>query len=93
MEAKGRLQWARRGELIEQEQQMDGWYLLHTNLAAAQCDARQTLVPTEFAASGGGVLPVEELSGERPVFHWRPDASSTTCGCVVALLVEKPAWV
>ena len=74
VDAKGRLQWARRGELIEQEQQMDGWFLLHTNLAAAQCDARQTLVHYK------NLLQVEEAFCQlksylevRPVFHWRPD--------------------
>ncbi len=30
VDAQGKLQWERKGELIDQEAQQDGWYLLHT---------------------------------------------------------------
>jgi transposase len=74
VEASGQLRWARKGELIEQERQIDGWFLLHTNHAAGACDGPQTL------AHYKNLLQVEEAFCQlksylevRPVFHWRPD--------------------
>jgi len=74
VDEKGRLQWARKKEFIEQERQIDGWFLLHTNHVAQECDGPQTL------AHYKNLLQVEEafcqLKGYlevRPVFHWRPD--------------------
>ena len=37
VDALGQLQWERKGELIVQEAQQDGWYLLHTNEPADKC--------------------------------------------------------
>jgi hypothetical protein len=72
--ADGQLKWARREELIAQEQQVDGWFLLHTNQSVAVCNAQQTLGHYK------GLLEVEEAFCQlksylevRPVFHWRPD--------------------
>jgi len=74
VEADGSLKWSRKAEVISTEQQLDGWYLLHTNLPVESCDARQTL------AHYKGLLDVEEAFCElksylevRPVFHWKPD--------------------
>ena len=74
VEANGQLQWQRKEELIAQEAQQDGWYLLHTNETPQRC-------PTEAVlAHYKGLLDVEEAFCElksylevRPVHHRRPD--------------------
>jgi len=43
VDAQGHLQWERKGELIVQEAQQDGWYLLHTNESIEQCPGEQVL--------------------------------------------------
>jgi hypothetical protein len=74
VEASGQLKWSRKDKLIEQEQQIDGWFLLQTNQSVAECNGQQTL------AHYKGLLEVEEAFCQvksylevRPVFHWRPD--------------------
>jgi transposase len=74
VDAQGKLQWERKGQLIEQEAQQDGWYLLHTNRTTEQCPNEQVL------AHYKGLLDVEEAFCElksylkvRPIFHRRPD--------------------
>ena len=74
VEANGQLKWERKQELIEQEQQIDGWFLLHTNQSVEQCSGQQSLGHYK------GLLQVEEAFCQlksylevRPVFHWRPD--------------------
>jgi len=74
VDAQGRLQWERKCELIAQEAQQDGWYLLHTNEPATKCAGPQVLEHYK------GLLDVEEAFCElksylevRPVHHRRPD--------------------
>jgi transposase len=74
VEAGGQLRWERKEELIAQETQQDGWYLLHTNEPIEHCAAEQVL------AHYKGLLDVEEAFCElksylevRPVHHRRPD--------------------
>jgi transposase len=74
VEADGQLKWSRKEELIEQERQIDGWFLLHTNQSIEQCSGPQTLEHYK------GLLQVEEAFCQlksylevRPVYHWRPD--------------------
>jgi transposase len=74
VDAQGRLQWERKGDLIDQEAQHDGWYLLHTNETARKCPNEQVL------AHYKGLLEVEEAFCElksylevRPIHHRRPD--------------------
>jgi hypothetical protein len=74
VDAQGHLQWARKQELIAQEAQQDGWYLLQTNESVEQCSGEQVLGHYK------GLLDVEEAFCElksylevRPVFHRRPD--------------------
>ena len=74
VDAHGHLQWERKAELIAQEAQQDGWYLLHTNESVEQCSRAQVLGHYK------GLLDVEEAFCElksylevRPVFHRRPD--------------------
>ena len=71
---QGQLQWERKAQLIEQEEQTDGWFLLHTNQSIAQCSGEKTLGHYK------GLLEVEEAFCQiksylevRPVFHWRVD--------------------
>jgi len=74
VDAQGKLQWERQGELIAQEAQQDGWYLLHTNQTVEQCPNQQVLGHYK------GLLDVEEAFCElksylevRPIHHRRPD--------------------
>jgi transposase len=74
IEAGGQLQWERKEEIIAQETQQDGWYLLHTNEPVERCATEQVL------AHYKGLLDVEEAFCElksylevRPVHHRRPD--------------------
>jgi transposase len=74
VQAGGQLQWQRKAELIAQEAQQDGWYLLHTNEPTDRCTGPQAL------AHYKGLLDVEEAFCElksylevRPVHHRRPD--------------------
>jgi hypothetical protein len=74
VQAGGRLRWERKAELIAQETQQDGWYLLHTNEPLERCATEQVL------AHYKGLLDVEEAFCElksylevRPVHHRRPD--------------------
>lgn len=74
VDAAGVLCWARKEEVIAAERAHDGWYLLHTNLIAAEASPRQ--VQGHYK----NLLEVEEAFCElksylrvRPVFHWRPD--------------------
>jgi transposase len=74
VEANGQLQWQRKEDLIAQEAQQDGWYLLHTNETLDRCTGQQVL------AHYKGLLDVEEAFCElksylevRPVHHRRPD--------------------
>jgi transposase len=71
---QGQLKWSRKAELIQQEEQTDGWFLLHTNQSVPECSAEQTLGHYK------GLLEVEEAFCQiksylevRPVFHWRGD--------------------
>jgi hypothetical protein len=70
VDAQGHLQWERKGELIAQEAQQDGWYLLHTNEAVQKCPGEQVLGHYK------GLLDVEEAFCElksylevRPIHH------------------------
>ena len=74
VEANGQLHWERKADLIAQEAQQDGWYLLHTNESAERCSGDQVLSHYK------GLLDVEEAFCElksylevRPVHHRRPD--------------------
>jgi hypothetical protein len=74
VETEGQLHWERKAELIAQESQRDGWYLLHTNETAERCSGEQVLHHYK------GLLDVEEAFCElksylevRPVHHRRPD--------------------
>lgn len=74
VEATGQLEWERKAELIAQETQRDGWFLLHTNEPVERCSGQQVLNHYK------GLLEVEEAFCElksylevRPVHHRRPD--------------------
>ena len=74
VDAAGLLRWQRKEEVIASERAHDGWYLLHTNLSAADAS------PAQVQGHYKNLLEVEEAFCElksylrvRPVFHWRPD--------------------
>jgi transposase len=74
VDARGILQWERKADLITQEAQQDGWYLLHTNEPIQKCSSQQVLGHYK------GLLDVEEAFCQlksylevRPIHHRRPD--------------------
>ena len=74
VDEKGKLHWSLKKELMEAEQKLDGWYVLHTNLSMEKCSGSQTLGHYK------NLLEVEEAFCQlksylevRPVFHWRSD--------------------
>lgn len=74
VDEQGLVQWERKAELIAQEAQQDGWYLLHTNESIQTCPSEQVLSHYK------GLLDVEEAFCElksylevRPIHHRRAD--------------------
>ena len=74
VDPQGQLKWNRKKQVIQEEEQRDGWYLLHTNQTAQECTVQGVLGHYK------GLLEVEEAFCElksylevRPVFHWRVD--------------------
>jgi transposase len=74
VDSKGQLKWERKEQVVQEEQERDGWYLLHTNQTAEECTTQGVLGHYK------GLLDVEEAFCElksymevRPVFHWRVD--------------------
>jgi transposase len=74
VDEQGNLQWTRKEDLIAQEAQQDGWFLLHTNESVENGGS------TQVWSHYKGLLDVEEAFCElksylevRPVYHWRPD--------------------
>lgn len=70
----GQLRWARREAVIEAEAQVDGWYLLRTNLSVEKASSAEVL------AHYKSLLNVEDAFRElktylqvRPIYHYRPD--------------------
>jgi transposase len=74
VDRRGHLAWETKADLIAEEAQQDGWYLLHTNEPVERCTGTQVLGHYK------GLLDVEEAFCElksyleiRPVHHRRPD--------------------
>ena len=74
VDPRGLLIWELKKEVVSQEEQVDGWYLLHTNASQQKVSKEQVLGHYK------GLLDIEEAFGDlksymevRPVFHWRPD--------------------
>ncbi len=69
-----RLHWRRIEQVISDEEHVDGWYLLRTNLSSEQS------APSDVLANYKSLPGVEEAFRDlktylevRPVYHWRPD--------------------
>ena len=74
VDEQGQLQYQRNDELIRSEQNLDGLYLLHTDLAAAQCAKEQVLGNYKsLLAVEDAFCQLKSYLEVRPVFHWRPD--------------------
>jgi transposase len=74
VDEQGQLQYHRNDELIQSEQGLDGLYLLHTNLEAAQCAKEQVLGNYKnLLAVEDAFCQLKSYLEVRPVFHWRPD--------------------
>lgn len=74
VDGSGTIQWHRKTEVLEAEQDQDGWYVLHTNHTAEACSKEST------HGHYKGLLEVEDAFRElktyleiRPVRHHRPD--------------------
>jgi transposase len=71
---QGILEWSLKDQEVEKEAQIDGWYLLHTNLTIEKADS--TTVFKHYR----NLLDVEEAFCQiksymevRPVYHYRDD--------------------
>src|SRR4029077_14585238 len=74
VDEQGQLQYQKNDELIRSEQNLDGLYLLHTDLAAAQCAKEQVLGNYKnLLAVEDAFCQLKSYMEVRPVFHWRPD--------------------
>ena len=74
MDEKGQLQYQKNDELIRSEQNLDGLYLLHTDLEAARCDKEQVLGNYKsLLAVEDAFCQLKSYMEVRSVFHWRPD--------------------
>jgi len=74
VDEQGQLQYQKNDELIRSEQNLDGLYLLHTDLEAAQCAKEQVLGNYKnLLAVEDAFCQLKSYMEVRPVFHWRPD--------------------
>src|SRR4030081_1708398 len=74
VDEQGQLQYQKNQELIQTEQNLDGLYLLHTDLEAAQCAKEQVLGNYKnLLAVEDAFCQLKSYMEVRPVFHWRPD--------------------
>ena len=74
VDEQGQLQYQKNEELIQSEQNLDGLYLLHTDLEAAQCAKEQVLGNYKnLLAVEDAFCQLKSYMEVRPVFHWRPD--------------------
>jgi transposase len=74
VDEKGQLQYQKNEELIQSEQNLDGLYLLHTDLEGARCAKEQVLGNYKnLLAVEDAFCQLKSYMEVRPVFHWRPD--------------------
>jgi transposase len=74
VDEQGQLQYQKNEELIQSEQNLDGLYLLHTDLEAARCAKEQVLGNYKsLLAVEDAFCQLKSYMEVRPVFHWRPD--------------------
>nr|WP_242524364.1 transposase [Methylacidiphilum caldifontis] len=74
VDAKGRFWWKLDLDRVKEEEAIDGWYLLETNLPLAKASDQQVL--THYKRLAEVEAAFSELKGYmeiRPVYHWRPD--------------------
>jgi transposase len=70
----GQIHWQRKRELIQAETKQDGWYVLHTDLAPAQCAGKEVLSHyKELLEVEEAFCQLKSYLEVRPVYHWRPD--------------------
>ena len=74
VDEQGRLQYQKNDELIRSEQNLDGLYLLHSDLAAVQCAKERVLGNYKnLLAVEDAFCQLKSYMEVRPVFHYRPD--------------------
>jgi transposase len=74
VDEKGQLQYQKNEELIQSEQNLDGLYLLHTDLEGTRCAKEQVLGNYKnLLAVEDAFCQLKSYMEVRPVFHWRPD--------------------
>jgi transposase len=74
VDEQGQLQYQKNQELIQSEQNLDGLYLLHSDLEAAQCPKERVLGNYKnLLAVEDAFCQLKSYMEVRPVFHWRPD--------------------
>ncbi|CAF0701891.1 hypothetical protein MPNT_430009 [Candidatus Methylacidithermus pantelleriae] len=74
IDAKGRFWWKLNQERIQEEEAIDGWYLLETNLPSAKTSPQEVLTHYKrLAEVEAAFLELKSYLEVRPVYHWRPD--------------------
>jgi transposase len=74
VDEQGQLQYQKNDELIRSEQNLDGLYLLHSDLEAVQCPKEQVLGNYKnLLAVEDAFCQLKSYMEVRPVFHYRPD--------------------
>jgi transposase len=74
VDEQDQLQYQKNDELIRSEQNLDGLYLLHSDLEAVQCPKEQVLGNYKnLLAVEDAFCQLKSYMEVRPVFHYRPD--------------------
>ncbi|CAB4242482.1 conserved protein of unknown function [Methylacidimicrobium sp. AP8] len=74
VDAKGRFWWKLDQERVKEEEAIDGWYLLETNLPSAKASPQEVLTHYKrLAEVEAAFSELKSYLEVRPVYHWRPD--------------------
>ena len=74
VDAKGRFWWKLDQERIKEEEAIDGWYLLETNLPQPKASPQEVLTHYKrLAEVEAAFSELERNLKVRPVYQWRPD--------------------
>ena len=61
VDERGKLQWSPKKELIDAERQLDGWYVLHTNLSAEQVVRKSLEIAADLCIYTNRNIVIETL--------------------------------
>ncbi|QSR87916.1 IS1634 family transposase [Methylacidiphilum caldifontis] len=74
VDTKGRFWWKLDRDRVKEEEAIDGWYLLETNLPSTKASDQQVLTHYKrLAEVESAFSELKSYLEIRPVYHWRPD--------------------